>query len=171
MKHIFLLCPRFLICAGKIIDSHFVPIPSLRRTIPELYRFLLCAEHICTNIARHAIYMYTVISFKTNETVKEPDTSLSSPNNITMRKNITDQNGAPGINVNALGYAINAKPGPEEQYQWKQLSRVMRQPAFCIGENKDADQLRCNRDTGQRLCFRYTHSTIPLLSKSEISSP
>ena len=90
----------------------------------------------------------------------------------------------------------------------------MRKPAFCICENKDADQLR-----GKRLCFRYTdtgsidypvgkesfvylhfyrelrymytevigknvnkqrivcdkiaeprYSTIPLLSKSEISS-
>ena len=35
-------------------------------------------------------------------------------------------------------------------------------------ENKEADQLRSNRD--QRLCFRYTDSTIPLLPKSEISS-
>ena len=43
-------------------------------------------------------------------------------------------------------------------------------PAFCICENKDADQLRGNREADQRLCFRYTDSTIPLLSKSEISS-
>ena len=41
------------------------------------------------------------------------------------------------------------------------LSRVVRKPAFCIFENKDADQ-------DQRLCFRYTDSTIPLLPKSEI---
>ena len=40
---------------------------------------------------------------------------------------------------------------------------------FCICENKGADQLRGNREAGQRLCFRYTDSTIPLLSKSEIS--
>ena len=46
----------------------------------------------------------------------------------------------------------------------------MRKPAFCICENKDADQLRGNREADQRLCFRYTDSTIPLLSKSEISS-
>ena len=46
----------------------------------------------------------------------------------------------------------------------------MRKPAFCICENKDADQLRGNREANQRLCFRYTDSTIPLLSKSEISS-
>ena len=37
-------------------------------------------------------------------------------------------------------------------------------------ENKDADQLRGDREADQRLCFRYTDSAIPLLSKSEISS-
>ena len=36
----------------------------------------------------------------------------------------------------------------------------MRKPAFCICENKDADQLRGNREADQRLCFRYTDSTI-----------
>ena len=46
----------------------------------------------------------------------------------------------------------------------------MRKPDFCICENKDADQLRGNREADQRLCFRYTDSTIPLLPKSEISS-
>ena len=46
----------------------------------------------------------------------------------------------------------------------------MRKPVFCICENKDADQLRGNREADQRLCFRYADSTIPLLSKSEISS-
>ena len=46
----------------------------------------------------------------------------------------------------------------------------MRKPAFCIWENKDADQLRGNRKADQRLCFRYTDSTIPLLPKFEISS-
>ena len=46
----------------------------------------------------------------------------------------------------------------------------MRKPAFCICENKDADQLRGNREADQRLCFRYMYSTIPLLSESEISS-
>ena len=51
-----------------------------------------------------------------------------------------------------------------------QLSLVMRKPAFCICENKDADQLRGNREADQRLCFRHTDSTIPLLPKSEISS-
>ena len=46
----------------------------------------------------------------------------------------------------------------------------MGKPTICIGENKDADQLRGNREADQHLCFRYTDSTITLLSKSEISS-
>ena len=45
----------------------------------------------------------------------------------------------------------------------------MRKLAFCICKNKDADQLRGNREADQRLCFRYIDCTIPLLSKSEIS--
>ena len=40
---------------------------------------------------------------------------------------------------------------------------VVRKPTFCICENKEADQLRGNREADQRLCFRYTDSTIPLL--------
>ena len=47
---------------------------------------------------------------------------------------------------------------------------VVRKPAFCIWENKEADQLCGDREADQRLCFRYTDSTIPLLLKSEISS-
>ena len=45
----------------------------------------------------------------------------------------------------------------------------MRKLAFSICENKDADQLRGNREADQRLCFHYTASTIPPLPKSEIS--
>ena len=45
----------------------------------------------------------------------------------------------------------------------------MGKPTICIGEDKDADQLRGNREADQRLCFRYSDSTIPLLLKSEIS--
>ena len=50
------------------------------------------------------------------------------------------------------------------------LSRIVRKPDFTYAKNKDADQLRGNREADQRLCFRYTDSTIPLLSKSKISS-
>ena len=46
----------------------------------------------------------------------------------------------------------------------------MRKPDFCLCENKGADQLRGNREADQRLCFRYSDSTIPLLLKFEISS-
>ena len=37
----------------------------------------------------------------------------------------------------------------------------MGKPTICIGENKDADQLRGNREADQRLCFRYSDSAIP----------
>ena len=46
----------------------------------------------------------------------------------------------------------------------------MRKPDFRTCENKAADQHRGNREADQRLCFRYTESTIPLLPKSAISS-
>ena len=46
----------------------------------------------------------------------------------------------------------------------------MRIPAFCICENKDADQFHGNREADQRLCFPYTDSTISLLPKYKISS-
>ena len=42
----------------------------------------------------------------------------------------------------------------------------MRKQAFFICENKEADHLRGKREADQRLCFRYTDSTIPLLPKS-----
>ena len=47
----------------------------------------------------------------------------------------------------------------------------MRKPAFCICENKDADQLHGNREADQRLCFGYTDTTIPLLSKIRNLTP
>ena len=37
-------------------------------------------------------------------------------------------------------------------------------------KNKGADQLRSNCEAGQRLCFRYMDSTIPLLSKFKSSN-
>ena len=36
----------------------------------------------------------------------------------------------------------------------------MRKPAFCICENKEADQLRGSREADQRLCFRYSIRTL-----------
>ena len=37
----------------------------------------------------------------------------------------------------------------------------MGKPTICINENKGADQLRSNCEADQRLCFRYSDSTIP----------
>ena len=39
----------------------------------------------------------------------------------------------------------------------------MRNPDFCICENKDADQLHGSHEADQRLCFQYTDTTIPFL--------
>ena len=45
------------------------------------------------------------------------------------------------------------------------LSRVVRKPAFCICENKGADQLRGDREADQRLCFRNSFAvTAKLIS-------
>ena len=46
----------------------------------------------------------------------------------------------------------------------------MGKPTIYIGENKGADQLRSNCEADQRLCFRYSESTVPLLHISGISS-
>ena len=51
-----------------------------------------------------------------------------------------------------------------------ELSRVMREPTFCIYENKKADQLHSKCAADQQLCFRYIDSMIPLLYKSVLSS-
>ena len=50
------------------------------------------------------------------------------------------------------------------------MSYVVRKLAYCICENKDADQLHGNREADQHLCFRYIDCTIPLLPKYKISS-
>ena len=39
------------------------------------------------------------------------------------------------------------------------MSHLMGKQTICIGENKDADQLRGNREADQRLCFRSSDST------------
>ena len=52
----------------------------------------------------------------------------------------------------------------------RHMSCHMGKPTICICENKGADQLRGNREADQRLCCRYSDSTIPLLLKSEIQA-
>ena len=39
---------------------------------------------------------------------------------------------------------------------------IVRKPDFCLCGNKGADQLRSNCEADQRLCFRYTDSTLSL---------
>ena len=56
------------------------------------------------------------------------------------------------------------------QSQCEHMSRLVRKPTICMGENKGADQLRGSREADQRLCFRYSDSTIPPLLNSKISS-
>ena len=43
------------------------------------------------------------------------------------------------------------------------MSRLMRKSAICICKNKGAGQLRGKPADDQRLCFRLTDSSIPLL--------
>ena len=74
-----------------------------------------------------------------------------------------------GINAEVMPSQVRFV-GTNTTFQNHHLSLVVRKPAFRICENKDADQLRGNREADQRLCFRYIYSTIPLLSKYEISS-
>ena len=57
----------------------------------------------------------------------------------------------------------------DARHIWDNLSCIVRKPAFCICENKDADQLRGNREADQHLCFRYVDN-LQFLYKSEISS-
>ena len=52
----------------------------------------------------------------------------------------------------------------------KKFRSLKSKPAFCICENKGADQLRGNSAADQRLCFCYIASAIPLFPKSEISN-
>ena len=55
----------------------------------------------------------------------------------------------------------------EKQIKGYHLSSDARNPDICLCENKESDQLRSN---DQRLCFRYSDSTISLLHIVEISS-
>ena len=54
-----------------------------------------------------------------------------------------------------------------QQYLYN-MSCIVRKQDFCLCENKGTDQLLSNCEADQRLCFRYTDSTIPLLLKFKI---
>ena len=46
----------------------------------------------------------------------------------------------------------------------------MRKPGFCLGENKDADQLCSNCTADQRLCLRRTDSSSTLIQNFKVLS-
>ena len=71
---------------------------------------------------------------------------------------------------NGNSYGSERRDSLASGQEHRNMSYPMGKPTICICENKDADQLRGNREADQRLCFRYSDSTIPLLLKSEISS-
>ena len=52
----------------------------------------------------------------------------------------------------------------ESSPEREKMSRVMRNPAICTGENKGADQLRTKCEADQRLCFHHMDSTILVLA-------
>ena len=43
------------------------------------------------------------------------------------------------------------------------MCSLMRKPTIYICENKDADQLRGNREADQRHCFHHSDNTLPPL--------
>ena len=45
----------------------------------------------------------------------------------------------------------------------------MRKPTICLCENKDADQLRGNREADQRLCFRYLPLDVATIARASKS--
>ena len=86
------------------------------------------------------------------------------------------------LKVNVMGHRFSGKAQAkratlscDSSYYPLEKSYIIIEPrhektGFCIYKNKGADQLRSNCEADQRLCFRYTNSTISLLLKSEISS-
>ena len=103
------------------------------------------------------------------------DSAVGAPTVFLEKKSdvfIPTPNGTFEFNSAKSSKALAYDPKTQIIYSTGQyiMSRVMRNPAFCICENKDADQLRGSREADQRLCFRYIASAIPLLSKYKISS-
>ena len=74
--------------------------------------------------------------------------------------------------INYKDYSVDVRYGSNEiDHTRFRLHIYIFLVTFCICENKDADQLRSNCAAYQRLCFRYTGTTIPLLSKIQNFKP
>ena len=75
------------------------------------------------------------------------------------------------IKMSLKGKTLRKRASGQNIYEFeKEMSHLVGKPTICIGGNKGADQLRGNREADQRLCFRFSDNTIPLLLKSKISS-
>ena len=63
---------------------------------------------------------------------------------------------------------------PIQWWSWeddsKEFSCLRRKQTICTCENKGTDQLHRNCKADQRICIRYTDSTIPILPKSNKNS-
>ena len=99
-----------------------------------------------------------------NHNTKSPDNCL-----VSNWKPREQSSGRPLLKIGCL-YTGQSRRSHDVTYLfwhtcWNHMSLVMRKPTFCICENKDADQLRGNREADRRLCFCYNDSTIPLLPK------
>ena len=69
------------------------------------------------------------------------------------------------INIRLL--SIQIPVWEQLSFRSMEMSRLMRKPTIYIFKTKGADQLRSYCEADQHLCFRYTDSTISLLSKSK----
>ena len=72
--------------------------------------------------------------------------------------------------TNNHNLCFGAKIRRECKPQFYYMSPVMRKKSFCICENKNADQLRGNREADQRLSFRYIDSTKTQISFAKVIS-
>ena len=141
----FSLC-NMLLCSFPICS--FPGITHILDNIPRSFKQLMTPFSVCT----WCIRSHTATSY--NQKMFNKKKIIEVKNKIYYTINIM------------LPCPCNVAPITPHFY----MSHVVRKPAFCICENKDADQLRGQREADQRLCFCYTDSTIPLLHTYEISS-
>ena len=87
------------------------------------------------------------------------DPNQLNPEQERLPQQLLEKCAALSVRPNAIKDLVDSMGG----WSYKNLSRHMGKPTICKGKKKGADQL-------QRHCFRYSDSTIPLLSKSKISS-
>ena len=108
----------------------------------EIDRLLISDLLFTWNLSKKAILNYCRISYVFPKAFSVPP----------LRKNISQ--------MGNLSYCELAMLTLEQTLPHMSIFEPPHGKTICIGENKGADQ---------RLCFRYSDSTVPLLLKSEIS--